>query len=84
MRGVIAALSLANSKSPLNNAPESEYRIGFRTHADAARLLARDAGHPEHDGIREAAEKEEEEEREGQMGKRIINRRRVARAMSSS
>ena len=68
MRGVLAALSLAHSKSPLNNAPESEIRTGSRAHADAARLLARDAGHPEHDGIREggAAEEEEGEEREGQ------------------
>ena len=64
MRGVLAALSLAHSKSPLNNAPESEIRTGSRAHADAARLLARDAGNPERDGIREAAE--EEEDREGQ------------------
>ena len=65
MRGVLAELSLAPSKLPLDNAPESEIRPGSRAHADATRLLARDAGHPERDGIREAAE-EEEKEREGQ------------------
>ena len=63
MCGVLAALSLAHSYTPLNNAPKSENRIGSRAHGRHAARLARDAGHP--DGIREAAE-EEEEEREGQ------------------
>ena len=63
MRGVLAALSLAHSNPPLNNASQDQEHTGSRAHADATRLLARDAGNP--DGIREAAE-EEEEEREGQ------------------
>ena len=62
MCGVLAALSLAHSKSPLNNAPESEIRTGSGAHGLHTARLARDAGHP--DGVREAAE--EEEEREGQ------------------
>ena len=63
MCGVLAALSLAHSNPPLNNASESEIRPGSRAHGHAARL-ARDAGNP--DGIREAAEEEEEEERASQ------------------
>ena len=60
MRGVLAALSLAHSNSPLNNATQSaDRRTPPTCHGVATRLLPRDAGIPERDGIREAAEEEE-------------------------